>query len=231
MPRPPKPNPLSFLIRTKPSPSPAAKPLRIHPMERSDIAAVVRLAAREWTPLDALPEYGGAPSGTLQEQIDAWWLRQNVYFGMLARFAYPDKQDHQVFLLEDLNQAKDNTLVGMVELSQQPITGLPPPLLPLLPVVKQLFASLGFPVQPYVSNLLIDAAARRQGHAARLMAHAEACVKEHGGNVVYLHADYNYGPANRLYEALGYECVLEYPQAVERIGMTRLKWYRKTLLE
>jgi len=197
-------------------------------MEASDLSAVVRLAAREFVPLDELPEYGGTPSAGFEEQVEAWWLRQNVYWGMLARHLYPDKKDHQVFLLleeemkrnsvvgntkkgeeEEVEEDEDATLLGMIELSLQPTTGLPPPLLPLLPAVKRFLALLGFPVHPYISNLLIDASVRRQGHAARLVAHAEGVARENGFNLIYLHADGDYRPAVKLYENLGYEGVEE----------------------
>lgn len=171
------------------------------------------------------------PSAGFEEQVEAWWLRQNVYWGMLARHVYPDRKDHQVFLLleeeegrdrargtpsnsssmkmgEEERQGRENedaTLLGMIELSLQPTTGLPPPLLPLPPAVKRFLALLGFPVHPYISNLLVDASVRRQGHAARLVAHAESVARENGFHLIYLHADGDYRPAVKLYENLGYE--------------------------
>jgi len=225
-------------------------------MEASDLPAVVRLAAREFVPLDELPEYGGTPSAGFEEQVEGWWLRQNVYWGMLGRLLYPDKKDHLVFLLleeevkervrgnnnkgEEGDQEEENedaTLIGMIELSLQPTTGLPPPLLPLLPAVKRFFALLGFPIHPYISNLLIDASMRRQGHAARLVAHAENVARGNGFNLIYLHADGDYRPAVKLYENLGYEGVEEEGGGggeegggwVEKwVGM-KLRYFRKHL--
>lgn len=232
-------------------------------MEASDLPAVVRLAAREFVPLNELPEYGGMSSTGFGEQVEAWWLRQNVYWGMLARHMYPDRKDHQVFLLleeqggrksardtpyyrkgkkmgEEEGQGRENedtTLLGMIELSLQPTTGLPPPLLPLPPPIKHFLALLGFPVHPYISNLLVDASVRRQGHAARLVAHAESVAREDGFNLIFLHADGDYRPAVKLYETLGYKGGEEEGEEggeerrgwVEKwVGM-KLRYFRKEL--
>ncbi|EWM23678.1 hypothetical protein Naga_100030g3 [Nannochloropsis gaditana] len=141
---------LRFLPRPPPSLSPPPSPASHHirRMSLSDLSAVVLLAAREFTPLNELAEYGGTPSGGLVEEFEAWGLRQKVRWGMLARYLYPD--DHEVLLLvegeEGVYRGKRGKearegggeggaagLLGMVELSLQPTTGLPPPPLPPLP--------------------------------------------------------------------------------------------------
>lgn len=213
-------------------------------MSLSDLSAVVLLAAREFTPLNELAEYGGTPSGGLVEEFEAWGLRQKVRWGMLARYLYPD--DHEVLLLvegeEGVHRGKQGKearegggkggaagLLGMVELSLQPTTGLPPPLFPLSPAVKGLFALLGWPLQPYISNLLVDVTVRRQGHAARLVAVAEAEARARGHSWVYLHADSDYLPAVRLYECLGYRDVGRGRAWVDRWTGLRLRYMRKEL--
>jgi hypothetical protein len=53
-------------------------------------------------------------------------------------------------------------VAAIVEISKQPTTGLTPPIVPLPPPAKAWIARLGFPLKPYISNLLVGDKWRRQ---------------------------------------------------------------------
>jgi ribosomal protein S18 acetylase RimI-like enzyme len=96
--------------------------------------------------------------------------------------------------------------LGLVELSLQPPNGSVPPALPIPLPLKQLLA---WPnqLQPYISNLLVSPACRRQGVARALVAACEEQAAKWGYTEVWLHCDFDYEPAQKLYFSMGYSVV------------------------
>jgi ribosomal protein S18 acetylase RimI-like enzyme len=96
--------------------------------------------------------------------------------------------------------------LGLVELSLQPSNGSVPPALPIPLQLKQLLA---WPnqLQPYISNLLVSPACRRQGVARALVAACEEQAVSWGYTEVWLHCDIDYEPAQKLYFSMGYSVV------------------------
>lgn len=185
------------------------------------------------------------------------------------RLRYTNPFDHKIFLLyeegiksggnEQKNSFKegeddcDSNLVGMIELSFQPIFGkqVPSRLTTTSYLKKVIFSKFGFQICPYISNLLIKQNARQKGYGTALVLqceeYAKNLVKQYHdaapGSImkiknyvyasneqqkrnndkkiesdrdqsastidvnIYLHAEANYLPAQKLYKRLNYSQV------------------------
>lgn len=118
-------------------------------------------------------------------------------------------------------------VIGCIEVSVLPTTGSTAPILPLPRWIK----SLAFqPLQPYISNLLVDRRYRRRGYAKRLVQACEDTARAWGFDSVFLHVDADYLPAVLLYESLGYSIVREDPEWKKSLFGTRLRYMTKSLL-
>lgn len=96
---------------------------------------------------------------------------------------------------------------GVAEVSLNPQGDVTADIVPLPKWLKSLNPVQ--PLQPYISNVLVNGTARRRGFASRLVNACERTARDWGYADVYLHVEADYRPARRLYEKLGYEVIKE----------------------
>ncbi len=81
----------------------------------------------------------------------------------------------------------------------------------------------------YLSNMAVDVRLRRQGHARRMLATAEALSAARGFAAIYLHARLTDEAAQELYLSSGYEVVDQDSFLVKLRGITPRALMRKLL--
>lgn len=75
------------------------------------------------------------------------------------------------------------------------------------------------PREGFIYSVVVDAAHRRRGVAAQLMAHLEDVARRHGARTAALRVVVGNQPARRLYERLGYRLVSRTPRWADRVGI------------
>nr|WP_238718441.1 N-acetyltransferase [Petrachloros mirabilis] len=93
-----------------------------------------------------------------------------------------------VAVLNEAVQESSASVVGIVEVAVRPLSAWPTPK----------------GAVPYVSNLAVAPAYRRQGIAFQLLMHCEQSVKDWGFDELYLYAMADNRAAQRLYTKIGY---------------------------
>ena len=228
--------------------------LVIRYLEEDDLDQVVRACVKEFGSQAPSPESGSLPGQLIQsprspidelkDRFEDWTLSWTVQIGLTQRIkrrrdASAAEPDHHVICLveegrdgDTSNGRKGETVVGIVELSQQ----IPdpeqtaPPFIVSYPLKKALgsmgaenraaVSMLGTDPLPYISNVLVRPESRGKGYSRILMAAAEGLARDwirerrrDGGDtdnrppIVCLHvdADSRSGRAAQgLYKALGY---------------------------
>jgi len=97
-------------------------------------------------------------------------------------------------------------LVGFVDLSLQPATGTMDALLPL-PLEERRLRYPGQTLEPYLCNLLVSPAYRKQGLGLRLVAACEERARRWGCDTVNLHVERDSVAAFSLYVKAGFQPV------------------------
>jgi GNAT superfamily N-acetyltransferase len=198
-----------------------SKILTIRLIQPNDLDAIVNMC---------LEEYGSGPAYfpisnplLLGQWIDRQYLRWLVEIS--SRMKFPDPQllranesswnvtsDHAILVaaLNDDNDG-DRTLVGMVEISWQPINPLRTPQpFPIPMVVKQAMATMttgSATLVGWITNLLIPSEYRGQGYSKVLVAACENVAAVWQCTTVHLHCDADPDTGRipqRLYTSLGY---------------------------
>eukprot|EP00903_Cladosiphon_okamuranus_P020001 g18373.t1 len=166
----------------------------------------------------------------LTDWLEMIWLRIMIRWGFGMRISIGQRgQDHRVFCVADEEREDGDglglPLAAVAEVSLQVPNGRTATPFPLPLWVKQFMAWPG-PILPYISNVLVHPHARRQGYANRLMLRCEEQARDWGFSQVYLHVDWTYYPAVRMYETMGYEVVNDLEVSFET---PRLRYMKKIL--
>lgn len=201
----------------------ANETLTIRHLEKRDLKAVVPICVKEF---GTSPKPRRFPWKDLSRKSIDKWL-ESVMFGPLVGMSLRMKvqrrqqgyDDTLPDILPDYNvlciTKGDATIVGIVELSVQPLDPQrnPPPV-PLPLFLKQAYCESRNmpPPDGWVSNLLIDNNSRGKGYSKALMMAVEGLAKKWGCTSISLHVDSDSVSGRipqRLYERLGYEPVID----------------------
>lgn len=197
--------------------------VQVRSAEMTDIPSIVQLATTEFLSVE-----------DRDDELLLTALSLQVSFGFEARIQRAAKtNDHNVIVAVD-DELDAPQLLGVIEVSLQPPSGATAPTFPTPQVFKQLqdAALRQFnmkPLQPYISNLLIDPRHRRMGHAQELVRACEERAQAWGFNEVYLHVDIDYPPAQQLYEKLGYSTLKQEPAWKKKMNGVQLRFMSKNL--
>jgi len=210
--------------------------LSIRPMKIEDIQKVMPLCIEEFGQGSTMTLFD-FPFGDLRK-ISDWWDRvyfePSVYLSlrlkMNANLNNPSPQVRDPAVLVLCRTCEGETIpeqiVGMVEISlQAPQPDKNPPPIPIPTWFKAFYCRLvGYQLQGWVTNLLIDPRYRGLGYSKILMAATEGIAKSWNCRSIYLHADADYRSgktAQSLYKGIGYEIVVDDDQNAEYAWMTK----------
>ena len=230
-------------------------------LEEGDLNQVVKMCVREFGSQAPSPESAALPGQLVQsprtpmdelkDWFEDWTLSLTVRIGLTQRIkrrsdTSAKEPDHHVICLVEEGQdertgAAENTVVGIVELSQQvpdPEQTTPPFIVPY--AIKKALGSVGVQNRaavsmlgteplPYISNVLVRPESRGRGYSRILMAAAEGLARDwtrqrqsNGDDnrppLICLHVDADSRSARAaqgLYKALGYKGVPD-----DRMGRT-----------
>jgi ribosomal protein S18 acetylase RimI-like enzyme len=185
--------------------------LTVRLLETRDIAAITDLC---------LEEYGSGPenfpgvfnSNDFGDWVDRQGLRQLVDTTMRMKIVPNSKtvSDHAI-IVACLSTPRKEQLVGMIEVSRQPV--LPnrnPPPVPIPLFFKQLYCKIANkPLDAWIANLLVAPQARGMGLGKMLVGAAEGLARcSWKCQAIHLHCDADGVSGNipqRLYLSMGYE--------------------------
>ena len=200
--------------------------LVVRQMEKEDVATAVSMCLKEY---GSYPSTASTKSDVLSKKFDAQLTElENFMFSFIVLIGLGQRverreksdtspglqQDHNVILLSTIGPNGEDKPIGMAEISLQPpdpARTSPPFVVPTN--LKRIFSFIyGAPDPcPYVSNVLIRDEHRGKGYGKVLMAACEGLAKSWDYDSVFLHVDADPssgGPAQRLYNSLGYEPVI-----------------------
>lgn len=154
-----------------------------------------------------------------QQFLKDWWddfaLQFIIYITFRSKLLLRDFQDYTLLVatLRDSEAGTNPTIVGLVELSQQPPDGHQTPAAFPTPLwYKKWYCSLNKLPEPngWVTNLLVAPQFRGQGYSKLLMMAAEGLAREWACTAIHLHCDadpVSGKVAQKLYKSLGYDMV------------------------
>ena len=193
--------------------------LTIRTLEKPDLQTVVPMCVKEFGTSGEMSPF---PWRNLNRNtLQAWF--DDLIFGPLVGMSFEmkilqrDKEPRNDFVLcleRSNNQGSPSEVVGIVELSLQPLDPhRNPPPVPLPLWYKELYSQTNSVPAPngWVTNLLIDESHRGKGYAKILMAAVEGLAKSWGCSSISLHVDSDRVSGKvpqKLYQKLGYQPVL-----------------------
>jgi GNAT superfamily N-acetyltransferase len=172
-----------------------------------------------------LAEYGTGPEHfPLHEHwlIGAWLERQalkvdvTLTMSLKATASNMPPQDHAVLLA----CVDDEQIVGMIEVSQQPVNPhRNPPPYPIPLWFKQLYGTVtNSEIEGWITNLLVIPSYRGQGYGKLLVAACEGVAKSWNCRSMHLHCDADQVRgkiAQKLYLSAGYEMLNQWETMVQ----------------
>jgi GNAT superfamily N-acetyltransferase len=187
----------------------------------------------------------------IQQHVQEWWddfaLPYFIELVLRMKLLVEEPQDYSL-LVATLQKEPDTTptLVGLVELSQQPPTGYKNPSAFPVPLwYKEMYCTVHKLPKPngWITNLLVAPEFRGRGYSKLLMAAAEGLARQWGCTAIHLHCDADRVGGKvpqRLYTSIGYEMVedknspygwmgSEYANKIYMIQGVALLFFRKTL--
>jgi GNAT superfamily N-acetyltransferase len=195
------------LESSKPSVARAPKPvLHVRGIRTCDIASIAEMCVKE---------YGSSvsPFSFIETSGDAgnWFDREGLRLlvDVTSRLKVQGAPKDHAILVSLISHGDDQILVGMVEISRQPVIyerNPPPYAIPLF--MKQAYASLtNSKLQGWITNLLVEPEYRGRGHAKVLVAACEAMAKSWRLDSIHLHCDSDEltgRVSQKLYLGMGY---------------------------
>jgi len=207
-------------------PSGSQKIIQIKQLEKDTVADAVSLCLKEYGSYPSSITANATPFEKMVEErmsdFDNFFFTFIVLLGLGQRVERREKsdkdpscpQDHNVLCISEIDSNQKETMFGMAEVSMQPpdpSRTSPPFVMPSY--LKKVLASFyGSDSLPYISNVLITNEYRGKGFSKVLMAACEGLAKSWGYYEAYLHVDADSssgGPAQNLYNSLGYEPVID----------------------
>jgi GNAT superfamily N-acetyltransferase len=195
------------LESSKPSVARASKAvLHVRTIRTCDIPSITEICVKEYgssvSPFSIIETSGEAGN---------WFDREGLRLlvDVTSRFKVQDTPKDHAILVSLISDGNDQILVGMVEISRQPVIyerNPPPYAVPLF--IKQAYASLtNSKLQGWITNLLIEPEYRGRGHAKVLVAACEAVAKSWRLDSIHLHCDSDEltgRVSQKLYLGMGY---------------------------
>jgi ribosomal protein S18 acetylase RimI-like enzyme len=193
------------------------KALTIRPMQAEDLDAIVEMCIQEYgTGPVEFPLWNPLLLGAwLDRQYLSWLVEASCLVKLLlCDFTREDSiADDHVILVAALNDDSDGSpiIVGMIEISQQPVEPQRTPSPFPLPLgIKKAVASIStgkYELVGWITNLLIAPPHRGQGYSKALVEACEAVAMSWHCSSIHLHCDADrttgYVP-QKLYHRLGY---------------------------
>jgi ribosomal protein S18 acetylase RimI-like enzyme len=197
------------LESSKPSAARAPKPvLHVRALRTGDIPSIAEMCVKEYGSSVSV-----SPFSFIETSAEAgnWFDREGLRLlvDVTSRLKVQDAPKDHAILVSMISDGNDQFMVGMVEISRQPVIyerNPPPYAIPLF--MKQAYASLTkSKLQGWITNLLVEPEYRGRGHAKVLVAACEAMAKSWRLDSIHLHCDSDEltgRVSQKLYMGLGY---------------------------